>query len=341
MTMPLVSVIMPTYNTPEPFLRSAIKSILAQTYNAFELIIIDDGSVYDVFEITKSYNDERTKIYKNDKNRGLPYSLNRAIALSKGEYLARMDSDDVSLPNRLEEMVRFLEKNKDIDIAGCYYKEFGNTRRISKLVTDNDLIRPTMLFICPFCHPSIVFRKSSIEKFNIKYSNEEKSEDYNLWVECSFNKEIIFANLNRVLIKYRIHEQQITIKKKDEFKIHAVNIRKKIFDYLEINLNKKELDIYMRFCLANGIMTVSDFKVVDKIFQKIIIANKKIQLYKSQSLRQVLANKYRKEYIRRNYLYRQKCGKAFKTFSLRKYATPLFLDITSLVLLNIKYSLLR
>lgn len=341
MIKPLVSVIMPTYNTPEPLLKSAIESILAQTYKNFEFIIIDDGSINNDFEIIKSYEDERISAYQNVHNSGLPYTLNRAISLSKGKYIARMDSDDISLPKRLEEMVKFLEKNKDIDIAGSYYREFGSRHRLVKVERYNEIIRPTMILTCPFCHPSIVFRKSSIQKYNIKYSNEEKAEDYNLWVKCSLNKEIVFANLDKVLLKYRIHGEQLTIKNKDDFLLNAMNNRKKILDSLEVELNPKESNLYLRFCLASEIMTESDFKDIDRILQRIVTANEDKQIYEVHALRKVLANKYKKEYIRRKFLLGQNCGQAYKTFSLRKHATSLIMDYAALIAFNAKNIFVR
>ena len=101
----LVSVVMPNYNTEEEYLRSAIESILNQTYSNFEFIIIDDGSTNDSVSIIESYDDERIVLIKNTENQGVTRSLNIALDHCKGDYIARMDSDDVSFPNRFEKQV--------------------------------------------------------------------------------------------------------------------------------------------------------------------------------------------------------------------------------------------
>lgn len=115
---PLISVIMSEYNTDVILLKQSIKSILEQTYKNFEFIIIDDCGKNNIDEIIKEFNDDRIKIYKNDKNRGLVYSLNRALNIAKGKYIARMDTDDYSYKHRLEDESDFLENNPEYDVIG-------------------------------------------------------------------------------------------------------------------------------------------------------------------------------------------------------------------------------
>ena len=113
---PLVSVIMAEYNTNEKLLKESIESILNQTYKNFEFIIVDDCGTNNVKKITEEYNDKRIKVLKNKKNSGLVFSLNKAINMCEGKYIARMDTDDYSYPKRLEKQVTFIEKNKEFII---------------------------------------------------------------------------------------------------------------------------------------------------------------------------------------------------------------------------------
>jgi len=332
----LVSVIMPTYNTPEAFLRMAIESILAQTYQNLEFIIVDDGSTNNDYEIVNSYQDNRIRSYRNEENKGLPYTLNRAMSLAQGDYIARMDSDDVSLPKRLEKMVRFLDIHYCVDIAGSYYREFDHGHRLVGMERSNDLIRPLMLFTNPFCHPSIVFRRSSVEKHKIRYSNEEKAEDYNLWVKCSFNRDINYANVNEILVKYRVHGEQITVKNKKELLRDAMNIRMKILDYLEVELDQEEADIYKKFCLTADYVTEVEFRSIENIFNKIIISNDMKKLYKPEALKKVLANRYKIEFIKRRFFLKQDFRFSYKSSYLRKYAASLLWDGVALMGLNFK-----
>src|SRR5574344_639787 len=112
--MPKISVVMPVYNTDETFLRESIESILNQSFKDFEFIIINDGSTNNAEDVILSYKDERIRYYKNDINLKLIKTLNRGLLLAEGEYIARMDSDDISLPTRFQTQVEFLGKNPNI-----------------------------------------------------------------------------------------------------------------------------------------------------------------------------------------------------------------------------------
>ena len=122
----LVSVIMPNYNTPEEYLRAAMESILSQTYSNFEFIIVDDGSTDDSPSIIKSYQDDRIIFIKNEKNLGITKSLNIALARATGEFVARMDADDISLPQRLERQVHYMREHTDVVVCGTYVSCFGD-----------------------------------------------------------------------------------------------------------------------------------------------------------------------------------------------------------------------
>ena len=119
----LVSVIMSTLNTKEEYLIPAIESILNQTYKNLELIIVIDGGNDDIL-IKKAFDDNRIKFIKHDTPMGLPYSLNEAIDMCKGDYIARMDSDDISLKNRISEQVNYMNKHREIDICSVFYIKF-------------------------------------------------------------------------------------------------------------------------------------------------------------------------------------------------------------------------
>ena len=321
MNTKFVSVIMPTYKTPENYLKQAIDSILKQTYNNYELIIIDDGSEDNTLQIIEKYKDKRIKLYQNKKNMGLPFTLNSAIEKSNGTYIFRMDSDDISLPNRLEYMVNFMENNKYIDIAGSYFKEFGIRNRIIRLETTNDRIRALMLYQSPMCHPSVVFRRSSLIQYDVKYSYENTAEDYNLWIRCSLNPHIVFGNLNKVLLKYRTHDKQITIKDKKKLEDNFMKNHQIFLDYLHIKILDEFKDIYMHFCLRTGVLETNDFYKINQLLEDILYANQKVGLFNDQVLKNILSDKYRKEYLVRKYLYRQNCTSAYKNFTLKKYTS--------------------
>ena len=181
MQQPLVSVIIPSYNTPNEYLSASIRSVLEQSYNNFELIIIDDGSNQPVSDMIKEFNSNKIQLIVNEHNSGLPYSLNRGLKASSGKYIFRMDSDDISSPNRLKSQVEYLESHPEVDILSCYADTFGDSCKRYKSATTDGGIKAELLWKNPIIHPTVVFRADAVKKHDIIYSDSEISEDYNLW----------------------------------------------------------------------------------------------------------------------------------------------------------------
>lgn len=151
---PKVSVLMPVYKTNKEFLIESIKSIINQTFKDFELIILDDCPEDPREDVIKSFNDNRIKYYKNEKNLGISASRNKLIDLSLGEYLAVFDHDDISLPERLEKEAKYLDENKSVGVVSCQMK-FINSCHITPYPCTNQLIKGTMLTLCCNCTYSI------------------------------------------------------------------------------------------------------------------------------------------------------------------------------------------
>lgn len=209
---PKISVIMPVYNTPENEFREAIESILKQTFEDFELIIIDDCSKDYIKTIVDSYNDSRIVYLRNEKNLGLIGAPNRALEIARGKYIARMDSDDISLPTRFETQFNYLENHPETDILGSSFKKIPKNKVI-KFPLDNDTIRYTMIFShnC-ICHSTAMIRKSAMDKYNIRYEKgNEVCEDYGLWLK--FIEDLKYENLDEILVLYRWYISNISKRK--------------------------------------------------------------------------------------------------------------------------------
>ena len=157
---PRISIVMSVYNG-EKYLREAVNSILNQTFKDFEFIIINDGSTDGTREILESYNDPRI-ILIHKGNMGLTQSLNKGIALAKGKYIARQDADDISLPERLEKQIEFLERNEKVALLGTAIEiidEIGNYLQTIKPPTDDSSIRKGIKQNNYFCHGSVIFKR--------------------------------------------------------------------------------------------------------------------------------------------------------------------------------------
>ncbi len=223
--MPKISVIMPVYNTPEGYLREAIESILNQTYGDFEFIIIDDGSTNNAADIIHSYQDERIKYVKNEKNLGIIKSLNKGLELMQGEYMARTDSDDISLPDRFEKQVKFLDENPNISILCSYFQWFPKDRVIKAPTEDEDIKNNLLICSNVIGHSTVMERTDFIRKFDLKYNNEfTYCEDYRFWLNAIDKAE--FACIPEILVKYRIHEGSICQK---NIKNQHLNVQKAMF----------------------------------------------------------------------------------------------------------------
>jgi glycosyltransferase involved in cell wall biosynthesis len=213
MNNPKVSVLMPVYNG-EAYLNDAIESILTQTYKDFEFLIINDGSTDASDKIIRSYNDQRIVYIYHKTNRGVSHSLNTGLARAKGKYVSRMDCDDISMPDRVEQQVRFLEKNPDYGLVGCL---FGLIDRNSILydiggikLFGNEELKLALLFGNVFCHGEVTFRKNILTKHRLSYSPKYICEDYDLWIEMS--KFTNFKIIPSMLYKYRVHDKSISNK---------------------------------------------------------------------------------------------------------------------------------
>jgi glycosyltransferase involved in cell wall biosynthesis len=202
-----VSVLMPVYNA-EKYVRVAIESILDQTFRDFEFIIIDDGSTDSSADIIRSYHDPRILFLENSANVGIVVSLNTGLAMAQGDYIARMDADDISIPIRLEKQVDFLNHNERVGVVGSAVRIInpeGKTSRIGVFPQDDSLIRWTMCFTSPFAHGSIMMRREIVMKEGGYPASP--AEDFNLWEQLSCTTS--FANLPNVLLCLRRHEESL------------------------------------------------------------------------------------------------------------------------------------
>lgn len=238
---PMISVVMSVYNGSR-YLREAIDSILNQTFRDFEFIIIEDKSTDDTLQILEDYRsrDSRIKIIKKDENNGLPgfiKNLNHGLNLSRGKYIARMDADDISHPDRFALQVDFLGNNPDIFMVGsaieCIDKCGNFTRLMQPKFTDKE-IQKTMFSNISMYHPVIMFRNDSTIRFREKM---RYCEDYDLYFRLMI-AGYRFANIQRPLLKYRILDHSVS--RKDSRFIKWLFVEKARFFFKEHQQKNKD-----------------------------------------------------------------------------------------------------
>lgn len=247
-----VSVILSIFSEPIEWIKESIDSMLNQTYNNFELIVVNDNPLRNENHLLLcSYKavDERIVIITNECNLGLTKSLNKALKLSKGQFIARMDADDVSDRNRLKLQVDYLENNVDIDLCGTWAKTFGNvsTTETKNPIESNEL-SCKLFFGNRITHSSVVFRRSSFIDRNIFYNEDvKKAQDYDLWSTAVFNK-LRLVNIPYFLVYYRQHENQISNASFDEQQLFVRGIKQRWLDFIRISYNENEFEVYLKLC---------------------------------------------------------------------------------------------
>jgi len=210
---PKVSVVMPIHNAAR-FLEEAVRSILCQIHTDFELLIIDDASTDDSPDILERILDHRIKVYRNERKVGVSSSLNKGIYIARGEYIARMDGDDISLPLRIEKQVEFLDAHPEFSVVGvkcCLIDSTGNDIGLWK--SDFETVSPmeirAMLPVTNcIAHPGIMIRRNVATLFQYRVEHCH-SQDYDLWLRLTAAGHWI-GKLDEVLLKYRIHQSSVT-----------------------------------------------------------------------------------------------------------------------------------
>jgi len=248
--MPKISVLMPIYNTNLGHLQEAINSILQQSEPDFEFLILNDSPDNQELEnFVLSFDDKRIKYLKNEKNMGISASRNKLIDLASGKYLATMDHDDISLPERLKKEADYLDANEQIGVVGSWYQRMG-VNKIVKFPSDNLTISMYLTDDSYISHSSTMIRKSVLDENNIRYESEfTPAEDYALW--CRLIGKTEFYNIPEVLFLYRRHENQ-TSKLQTE-KMYAMR------DKIRSFVRAEHPDLYAKF---SNLPAVVSFKLL-------------------------------------------------------------------------------
>lgn len=204
MKIPRVSVIM-SVNNGMPYLKGAVNSILKQTFKDFEFIIVDDDSTDKTWKYLSDLKDRRIKLIKNAKNLGLALSLNKALQNVKGQFIARMDADDISEPNRFEIQLQFMKNNPNVDLCGSWAKlinKDGNIVGSKTYPTSSATIQRILPLYNPIIHPTFFAKRSFFIKNHGYDEKYDYAEDYELLMRTKNGNK--FANVNQFLLKLRI-----------------------------------------------------------------------------------------------------------------------------------------
>jgi len=252
---PKVTVLMPVHNG-ERYIREAIDSILAQSFTGYELLIINDGSTDQSVEIIESYNEPRIRLIHNYSNLGLVPTLNWGLHLARGEFVARMDCDDISHPERLDMQVSYMDIHEDVAVCGSWIKAFGSQHFVKKYPLTDDRIRAHMLFENALAHPSVMMRRNVFISERLFYDVAyTRAEDYELWTRVPASYKL--ANIGRILLYYRMHRQQVSAEFISDQSDVTCAIRKKQLNGLDMDLSEESSGLHMKISQKKPELSIS------------------------------------------------------------------------------------
>ena len=279
-----ISVIMATYNTEIPMLKEAVDSILNQSFGDFEFIIIDDGSTNDSVDYIRGITDNRVKIIRNPENLGITRSLNIGLREARGKYIARMDADDISMPERFEIEYTFMEKHPEVIVCGARIGIIDGNSKVTKKAStaktseDMESYRVRMLFQNPGpIHPTAFMRHEKLIENHITYDEELRyAQDYGMWETTSHFGTIVI--LEEELLYHRRHGKQITTARREVQMQCDKMTQKKILAALLGDVSDEEVDFH--YVHSTGYFP--DSRISPEVaawYERLVRANKERRIY--------------------------------------------------------------
>nr|WP_086940003.1 glycosyltransferase family 2 protein [Thaumasiovibrio occultus] len=292
----MLSVILPAFNAQKTLAR-AINSLLVQTFSDFELIVINDGSTDGTRNIIEQFTDSRIKAIHLTKNVGLIDALNLGLTMAKGRYIARMDADDISLPERFAEQIAFLDAHPDYIACGTSIINFTETSEhglresYMRYPTSDEEIRVALHFFeRNICHPTVMFRSSAIKEQGICYRKEyPHAEDYRLWIELSKLGKL--HNLPKGLVKYYRHQEQISAKYYPEQIAISKRIVRDLIRETWPAISDDLINAILKLCVhQQGVYPSSHFtlKELDRTITAILLMNRQSRHFDVLHLKRIL-----------------------------------------------------
>lgn len=292
---PLVSIVMPAYNAAS-YLKASIESVLAQEYKNWELLIINDGSTDGTAAIISEYQkiDKRIKGFSNEGNKGLVYTRNRGLEEANGEYIAHLDSDDLAHPERIKVQLQFLEENKDFILLGSACKlidEIGNPIGIENRTIKNAHLKSLLVFSNYFINSTIMLRASAAQKHTYLEAYNF-AEDYHYFTQLIQDGQ--FANINEVLVSYRIHQGNTSSLKKQQQILAIQQLQKNLVEQIGLSPSEKEVELHYQLVDENGNIDLAELNQIESWLIKLSEANKKSNVFDQESFNHFCAFFYRR-----------------------------------------------
>lgn len=264
--MPKISVLMPIWNTKIAYLKAAIESVLNQTFSDFEFIILNDSPENkELSAFVSTFNDKRIKYVENPQTLGVAASYNRLVGLASSEYIAMMNHDDISMPERLQRQYEYLQNHPETALVGTAYKKFGEINRfkVVKNPADDSAIRSLLLFRAPIHHPTVMYRRTLLQENQIRYNEKFISlNDRQLYFDVAKYGKL--ANMSDMLYKYRFHKKMTSKVLKNKIKEERKIFHQMWFDYHDIKLTPAEKHVFDDY-VTTGRCRIKDYDTLTAV----------------------------------------------------------------------------
>lgn len=283
-TPPLISVVLPVYNCG-PYIEECLKSILDQTIQDFEIIVIDDCSSDDTIKKLKSFNDNRIQVHCKVENKGLIDSLNMGFALASGRYIARVDGDDINTLDRFEKQLKILQNNNRIKACGCWLQCFGASENIIKHPQAHSEIQAHLLLSNPMSLGATMLEREAFK--DVTFDPDKKhAEDYDFWARTAWDVE--FYNIQEPLYFYRIHTQQVSSQHKEIQLAVDAAIKLPLFEKLGYDEAVYPNDLIQKVLYSKLKVSVVEVVLIQEWFSQLKRENMELRVYSISTLDKVL-----------------------------------------------------
>jgi glycosyltransferase involved in cell wall biosynthesis len=280
---------MPVHNGV-PYLSQAIDSILQQSFRDFELLIVDDASTDESAAIIENYQDPRIRLLKSRERLKLSGALNLGLDNARGDYVARMDADDISLPRRLEIQTQYMNQHPEIGICGTWIRYFGGrSRAVLKRPVGGKEIFAFTLVDTPFAHPTVMLRRSLMDHHKLRFDGSYyPTEDFELWSRAM--RFFPVENLSQVLLRYRVHGRSLTGSDWSKMDEQAVRVIARQFQALGLNMTLDTLRFHRELCMGRLTKSADVLNKAGNWLEQILSANAKAHVFDTDALTNVLGD---------------------------------------------------
>jgi glycosyltransferase involved in cell wall biosynthesis len=287
---PRITVLMPLYNAG-PYVREAAVSILTGSFRDLELVAIDDGSTDDSVHQLKAIDDPRFRVISNPANLGLVATLNSGLELAEGEYVARMDADDVSMPDRLARQLAFMDANPEIGMSGTWARSFGAEREVLRTPLSPTDVHAQLFAYNAMCHPTTILRRQAFLRHALRFSPEAPhAEDLELWMRAA--EHFPLANIPAITLRYRVHPGQVSSRHAAEQLRTVAKLQLRQLELLLPGANQAEAALHLSLLDLDTPLTHDQLIAAGPWLQCLEEANERTRRYDAEAFRAFLAQRW-------------------------------------------------